>query len=348
MKVLMKGNEALAEAAIRAGCHHFFGYPITPQTELAAYMSKRMPKVGGTYLQAESEIAAINMVLGASAAGVRAMTSSSSPGVSLKGEGVSYIAGSDLPALIINVQRGGPGLGGIQPSQSDYWQATKALGHGDFQLLVFAPSTVQEMVDLVSDAFDTADKYRMPAMILADGMLGQMMEPVELPEEGEKAPVDKPWAACGHQNKREHNIVNSLYLTPEKLESLVKDRFARYEIVKQNEQRAEEYLTEDADVIVVAYGASSRVSRSAVNKAREKGLKVGLIRPITLWPFPVDALKRAASHANHFLAVEMSMGQMVDDVRLAIECKVPVHFYGRTGGMIPTPAEVLTQIEALL
>ena len=348
MKVLMKGNEALAEAAIRAGCHHFFGYPITPQTELAAYMSKRMPKVGGTYLQAESEIAAINMVLGASAAGVRAMTSSSSPGVSLKGEGVSYIAGSDLPALIINVQRGGPGLGGIQPSQSDYWQATKALGHGDFQILVFAPSTVQEMVDLVSDAFDTADKYRMPAMILADGMLGQMMEPVELPEEGAKAPVEKPWAACGHQGKRPHNIVTSLYLTPEKLESLVKERYQRYETVKATEQRAEEYLTEDADVIVVAYGASSRVSRSAVNKAREKGLKVGLIRPITLWPFPVDALKRAASHAKHFLAVEMSMGQMVDDVRLAIECKVPVHFYGRTGGMIPTPAEVLTQIEALL
>ena len=203
-----------------------------------------------------------------------------------------YIAGSDLPALIINVQRGGPGLGGIQPSQSDYWQATKAWAMATSSCWCSPPSTVQEMVDLVSDAFDTADKYRMPAMILADGMLGQMMEPVELPEEGEKAPVDKPWAACGHQNKREHNIVNSLYLTPEKLESLVKDRFARYEIVKQNEQRAEEYLTEDADVIVVAYGASSRVSRSAVNKAREKGLKVGLIRPITLWPFPVDALKR--------------------------------------------------------
>ena len=347
MKVLMKGNEALAEAAIRAGCHHFFGYPITPQTELAAYMSKRMPKIGGTYLQAESEIAAVNMVLGCSAAGLRAMTSSSSPGISLKGEGISYMAGSDLPALIINVQRGGPGLGGIQPSQSDYWQATKALGHGDFQILVFAPSTVQEMVDLVSDAFDTADKYRMPAMILADGMLGQMMEPVELPEEGAKAPVEKPWAACGHQGKRPHNIVNSLYLTPEKLESLVKERYRRYETVKATEQRAEEYLTEDADVIVVAYGASSRVSRSAVNKAREKGLKVGLVRPITLWPFPVDALKRAASHCKQMLVVEMSMGQMVDDVKLAIDCKVPVHFYGRTGGMIPTPAEVLAQLEQL-
>ena len=211
MKVLMKGNEALAEAAIRAGCKHFFGYPITPQTELAAYMSKRMPKIGGTYLQAESEVAAINMVLGASAAGVRAMTSSSSPGISLKSEGISYMAGSDLPALIINVQRGGPGLGGIQPSQADYWQATKATGHGDFQILVFAPSTVQEMVDLVSTAFDAAEHWRMPAMILADGMLGQMMEPVTLPEENGQALPEKDWCADGHQNKREHHVINSLW-----------------------------------------------------------------------------------------------------------------------------------------
>lgn len=348
MKVLMKGNEALAEAAIRAGCHHFFGYPITPQTELAAYMSKRMPKLGGTYLQAESEIAAINMVLGASAAGIRAMTSSSSPGISLKSEGISYMAGSDLPALIINVQRGGPGLGGIQPSQADYWQATKAIGHGDFQVLVFAPSTVQEMVDLVTDAFDAADRYRMPAMILADGMLGQMMEPVSLPEESHKQQVEKPWAACGHEGKRPHNIVNSLYLTPDKLESLVKERYERYETVKAKEQRAEEYLVEDADVVIVAYGASSRVSRGAVNKAREQGLKVGLIRPITLWPFPVDALRRAAGHVKNMLVVEMSMGQMVDDVKLAIDCKTPVHFFGRTGGMIPTPAQVLEEVKKLL
>ena len=348
MKVLMKGNEALAEAAIRAGCHHFFGYPITPQTELAAYMSKRLPKIGGTYLQAESEIAAINMVLGASAAGNRAMTSSSSPGVSLKGEGISYMAGSDLPAVIINVQRGGPGLGGIQPSQADYWQATKATGHGDFQILVFAPSTVQEMVDLISKAFDKADQYRMPAMILADGMLGQMMEPVSLPEESEAPLPEKEWAASGHGGKRPHNIINSLYLTPDKLESLVKERFARYETIKQNEQLAEEYLTEDADLVLVAYGASSRVARSAVNKAREQGKKVGLVRPVTLWPFPADALNRAAGHAKSFLVVEMSMGQMVDDVKLAIDCKVPVQFYGRTGGMIPTPAEVLSEIERIL
>lgn len=347
MKVLMKGNEALAEAAIRAGCKHFFGYPITPQTELAAYMSKRMPKIGGTYLQAESEIAAVNMVLGAAAAGVRAMTSSSSPGISLKSEGISYMAGSDLPALIINVQRGGPGLGGIQPSQSDYWQATKATGHGDFQILVFAPSTVQEMVDLVSTAFDAADRWRMPAMILADGMLGQMMEPVALPDENEKTLPEKDWAANGHQGRREHHVINSLYLTPDKLEDLVVERYQRYRQVKAQEQRAEAYLCDDADIIVTAYGASSRVARTAVNQARERGIKAGLLRPVTLWPFPVDAMRKAAGHAKAFLTVEMSMGQMVDDVRLAIDCQVPVHFFGRTGGIIPTPAEVLGEIEKL-
>ncbi len=348
MKVLMKGNEALAEAAIRAGCKHFFGYPITPQTELAAYMSKRMPKISGTYLQAESEVAAINMVLGASAAGVRAMTSSSSPGISLKSEGISYMAGSDLPALIINVQRGGPGLGGIQPSQADYWQATKATGHGDFQILVFAPSTVQEMVDLVSSAFDAAEHWRMPAMILADGMLGQMMEPVTLPEENGQALPEKDWCADGHQNKREHHVINSLYLTPDKLEDLVVERYQRYEQIKAQEQQAEEYLCEDADLVVTAYGASARVVRSAVDMAREQGLKAGLLRPITLWPFPADAMRKAAEHAKAFLTVEMSMGQMVDDVKLAIDCKVPVHFFGRTGGIIPTPAEVLGEIQKLV
>jgi 2-oxoglutarate ferredoxin oxidoreductase subunit alpha len=343
----MKGNEALAEAAIQAGCRHFFGYPITPQTELAAYMSKKMPKIGGTYLQAESEIAAINMVLGAASAGVRAMTSSSSPGISLKSEGISYLAGSDLPAVIINVQRGGPGLGGIQPSQADYWQATKATGHGDFQILVFAPSTVQEMVDLVSDAFDLADQYRMPAMILADGMLGQMMEPVEIRPATDKKPLEKTWATNGHQGKRVHNVVNSLYLKAQDLERLVKERYQRYETIKQTQQRAEEYLMEDAEYAVVAYGASSRVSRSAVNAARELGIKVGLVRPISLWPFPVDAMQRAADKVKGLLVVEMSMGQMVDDVRLAVNGKKPVEFYGRTGGMIPTPAEVLGAIQKL-
>ena len=344
----MKGNEALAEAAIQAGCRHFFGYPITPQTELAAYMAKRMPKVGGVYLQAESEVAAINMVLGASAAGVRVMTSSSSPGVSLKTEGISYMAGSDLPALICNVQRGGPGLGGIQPSQADYWQATRATGHGDFQIIVLAPSTIQEMIDLVGLGFDLGDQYRTPVMILSDGMLGQMMEPVELPDNQEKVLPEKPWAASGHRNKRPRNILNSLYLTAQTLEDLVVERFKRYEIIKANEQRAEEYCTEDAELVLVAYGASSRICRSAVDQARAKGLKVGLVRPITLWPYPVDAIERQVDHAKAFLAVEMSMGQMVDDVRLAVNGRKPVYFYGRTGGVIPTPGEVLAEVEKIL
>jgi 2-oxoglutarate ferredoxin oxidoreductase subunit alpha len=346
-KVLMKGNEALAEAAIAAGCKLFFGYPITPQTEVAAYMSKRLPKVGGTYLQGESEVASINMVLGASAAGARVMTSTSSPGVSLMSEGISYIAGSDLPALIINVQRGGPGLGGIQPSQADYWQATRSSGHGDFHMIVLAPSTVQEMVDLVSKAFDLGDKYRMPTMVLSDGMLGQMMEPVVLPDSGEKKLPEKPWAACGHQNKREHNVINSLYIEPHVLESIVRERFKKYDEIKETEQRAEEYKMDDAEIVIVAYGASSRVSRSAVDKARKEGIKVGLIRPITLWPYPDKIIRKAIPKAKVFLSVEMSMGQMVDDVRLAVNGERPVQFYGRTGGVIPTPNEILECIKKL-
>lgn len=346
-KVLMKGNEALAEAAIQCGCKHYFGYPITPQTEIAAYMSKRLPKEGGVFLQAESEVAAINMVLGATAAGVRSMTSSSSPGVSLKSEGVSYIAGSDLPALIINVQRGGPGLGGIQPSQSDYWQATKALGHGDFQMFVLAPSTIQEMVDFVPLAFEVGEKYRVPSMILSDGMLGQMMEPVEFPEKKDTAIAEKPWATNGHQNKRPKNIVNSLYIEPEVLENLVKERYERYEKIKAEEQRAEEFMTEDAEIVVVAFGASSRVARSAIKTAREEGIKVGMVRPITLWPFPEKAIEKTIPTAKKYLCVEMNMGQMVDDVRLVVNGRKPVEFFGRTGGVIPTPAEVLDQIRAL-
>lgn len=345
-KVLMKGNEALAEAALRAGCRFFFGYPITPQTELAAYMSKRMPKVGGTFLQAESEIAAINMVYGASAAGARVMTSSSSPGISLKGEGISYMAGADLPGVIINVQRGGPGLGGIQPSQADYWQATRALGHGDFRVVVYAPSTVQEMADLAFTAFDVADQYRTPVMILADGMLGQMMEPVVMPEPRDEQ-VEKPWATTGHKHKRPHNVVNSLYLTADELERLNVERYERYAVIERDEQRAETFLVEDADVVVVAFGASARVARSAVVEARAKGVKAGLIRPITLWPFPVDALEAAVPTAKAFLTVEMNMGQMVDDVRLAVNGRRPVEFFGRTGGVIPTPVEVLAKLEAM-
>lgn len=345
-KFLMKGNEAIAEAAIRNGCIHFFGYPITPQTEVSAYMSKVLPKIGGTFLQAESEIAAINMVLGASSCGVRAMTSSSSPGISLKSEGVSYIAGSDLPCVILNVMRGGPGLGGIQPSQSDYWQATKALGHGDFQLLVFAPATVQEIVDLMGVAFDLAEKYRMPALILADGMLGQMMEPVEFPEKKTELPV-RPWATTGTKGARRPNIINSLYLKPDELERTVVERFKRYETVKANEVRVEEYLTEDAEYVVVAYGATARVVRSAVESARAEGIKVGLIRPITLWPFPEKAIADAAKRVKGMLTVEMSMGQMVEDVRLAANGACSVSFFGRTGGVVPTPAEVLREIKKL-
>lgn len=345
-RVLMKGNEALAEAAIRAGCRHFFGYPITPQTEVSAYMSKRMPKIGGTFLQAESEIAAINMVLGAAAAGVRAMTSSSSPGISLKAEGISYICGSDLPCVILNIQRGGPGLGGIQPSQADYNQATKAPGHGDLHILVFAPSTVQEMVNTVFTAYDLAEKYRMPAMILADGLLGQMMEPVEFPEI-EPHPSDKPWATNGHQNKRPQNVVNSLYLQAQILEDKIIQRFERYREIEKTHTQAEGYLTDDAELLIVAYGASARVVRSAVNTAREEGVKVGLLRPITLWPYPQKELLAAASKAKNILVVEMSMGQMVNDVKLAVNCDIPVHFFGHTGGIIPTPAEVVAQIKAI-
>jgi len=345
-KVLMKGNEAIAEAAVRAGCKCYFGYPITPQSEISAYLSKKMPLVGGTFLQAESEIAAINMVLGAASTGTRAMTSSSSPGISLKSEGISYIAASDLPCVIINVQRGGPGLGGIQPSQSDYWQATKGLGHGDFHVLVYAPASVQEMADLVIRAFDKAEEYRMPAMILADGLLGQMMEPVVFPDIKE-SPHDKSWAADGHKNKRKHNIINSLFLQPDVLENSVVTRYERYKIIEDKETMAESYLCDDADIVVCAFGASARIAKSAVAKARENGIKAGLFRPVTLYPFPERELREASKSAKKLLSVEMSMGQMTDDIRLAINCGKPVLFFGRTGGIIPTPAEVLKKLEEM-
>ena len=343
-KVLMKGNEALAAAALRAGCRFYFGYPITPQTEIAAYMSKVMPRIGGTFLQAESEISAINMLYGAAAAGARAMTSSSSPGISLKGEGISYMAGADLPGVIVNVERGGPGLGSIQPSQQDYWQATRAMGHGDSRHIVYAPSTVQEMADLTYLAFDKADEYRMPVIILADGLLGQMMEAVKLPEEKGELP-EKPWATSGHGGARPHNIANSLYLKPDKLEKSLIARYERYERIEQSEQRFEGFMLEDAEYVVVAFGASARIARSAVLKAREEGISAGLLRPITLWPYPNDALQEMLDHVKAFLSVEMSMGQMIDDIRLAIHDERPVSFYGRTGGMIPTPEGVLAAIE---
>jgi 2-oxoglutarate ferredoxin oxidoreductase subunit alpha len=343
-KVLMKGNEAIAEAAIKAGCMHYFGYPITPQTEIAAYMAKRMPKIGGTFLQAESEIAAINMVYGVSATGYRVMTSSSSPGISLKSEGISYLAGADLPAVIINVQRGGPGLGGIQPSQSDYFQATKGGGHGDFHLIVLAPGNVQEMASLTVKAFELADKYRMPAMILADGTMGQMMEPVEFDFEVTPAP-EKPWATNGTKLQRKHNIVNSLSLVPEELEKFNFERFERYAQVEENEVMYDEYLCDDAEILVTAYGIASRVTKNAVDEARKKGIKVGLIRPITVWPFPKKPFAKMAEKVKHVICVELSMGQMIEDVKLAVECKVPVTLCNRSGGMIPSTEQILAEIE---
>ena len=344
-KVLMKGNEAIAEAAIQSGCKLFFGYPITPQTELSEYMAKQMPKRDGLCLQAESEVAAINMVLGAAASGARVITSSSSPGISLKSEGISYIIGSDLPCVIVNVQRGGPGLGGIQPAQSDYYQATRALGHGDGHAIILAPASVQEMATLTGEAFDLADIYRMPAMILADGALGQMMEPVDFDAKPKRDIPQKSWACCGHGDKRPHNIINSLYIQPEELEDTVIKRFEKYENIQQNEVKYDEYLTSDADIVLVAYGITARIARSAVNMARAQGIKAGLFRPITLWPFPKKQLADLSCTARSFISVEMNMGQMIDDIKLAIECRRPAIHFGRTGGVIPTPDELLCVIK---
>lgn len=346
-KVLMKGNEAIAEAAIKSGCLHYFGYPITPQTEIAEYMAKRMPKVGGLCLQAESEVSAINMIMGAAASGSRCLTSSSSPGVSLKSEGISYIVGCDLPCVIVNVQRGGPGLGGIQPSQQDYYQATKANGHGDEQIIVLAPASVQEMAQLTSEAFDLADIYRMPAMILADGALGQMMEPVDFELTTSRELPEKTWATNGTFGKRKKNIINSLFMNPNELEASIIARYKRYEELAEKETKYEEYKCDDADIVIVAYGITSRICKTAIAAARAKGIKVGLLRPITLYPYPKKPLLKLADSAKHFLVVELNMGQMVDDVKVATECKKPVTFFGRTGGVIPSPAEVLAEIEKI-
>ena len=344
-KVLMKGNEAMAEAAIMAGCKHYFGYPITPQTEVAAYMSKRLPKIdGGVFLQAESEVAAINMVIGVASTGKRVMTSSSSPGISLKSEGISYLAGCDLPALVVNVQRGGPGLGGIQPSQSDYFQATRGGGHGDFHMIVLAPNSVNEMVNLTVKGFDLADKYRMTAMILADGTLGQMMEPVSFDNVAKPESFEKPWATTGTKGERKPNIVNSLALNPEHLENWNLERYERYKLVEENEVMYESYKMEDAEYCVVAFGVASRVSQNAIDAAREKGIKVGMIRPITLWPFPKKPLLEVADRVKEFICVELNMGQMIEDVELAIRCKKPVHSCTRTGGMIPSPEFIYEKI----
>ena len=343
-KVLMKGNEAIAEAAIKAGCRYFFGYPITPQNELPEYMSRRLPEVGGVFLQAESEVAASNMVYGAAGAGARVLTSSSSPGISLKMEGISYIAGAELPAVIVNIMRGGPGLGGIQSSQADYFQATKGGGHGDFRLCVLAPSTVQEAVDLTMEAFEIADRYRNPVMVLGDGIIGQMMEPVQFKKEIDPAELPKKeWATDGARG-RPRNIINSLALDPQDLENHNLVLKAKYEQMKEQEVRYATYLLDDADRAIVAYGTTARIATSAIEMAREQGIRVGLIRPISLFPFPEKIIAEAANRLDSFLTVEMSLGQMVEDVRLAVNGKKPVFFYGRTAGMVPSPEEILEQI----
>ncbi len=346
-KILMRGNEAIAEAAIKAGCRYFFGYPITPQNELPAYMARRLPQEGGVFLQAESEVAAINMVYGAAGAGARVMTSSSSPGISLKQEGISYIAGAELPCVVVNIVRGGPGLGGIQPAQSDYFQATKGGGHGDYKILVLAPQSVQEAVDLTIDAFELADKYRNPVMVLGDGMIGQMMEPVDFKVEIDPKDLpQKEWATVGAKG-RPANVINSLFLQPEKLEEHNWKLAEKYKKMA-DEVRVETDGIEDADYILVAYGTTARIAKSAITMARREGLKVGLIRPITLWPFPSSVIGAASERAHFILSVEMSCGQMVEDVRLSANGRCPVYFFGRTGGIVPTPKEVLNKLHELI
>jgi 2-oxoglutarate/2-oxoacid ferredoxin oxidoreductase subunit alpha len=343
---LMKGNEALAEAAIRAGCNAYFGYPITPQSEILEYLTEHGRERGMIVLQAESEVASINMVYGAAGAGVRVMTSSSSPGVSLMQEGLSYIACAELPCLVVNVNRGGPGLGTIQPSQGDYFQSVKGGGHGDYRLIVLAPSSVQEMAGFVYDAFDLADKYRNPVMILSDGALGQMMEKVEFPEYDPAAHTPpKPWATTGKPKSRERNVITSLHIVPEKMEQINLHLQEKYRRIQEREVRFESVMTEDAEYIVVAYGLVARIAHRAVQLAREQGIKVGLIRPITLFPFPTDPLRKIAEKVKGMLVVEMNAGQMVEDVRLAVEGRVPVRFHGRMGGVIPSPVEVLEVIQ---
>ena len=343
----MKGNEAIAEAAVLGGCRAFFGYPITPQNEIPEYLSWRLPEIGGVFIQAESEVAAINMVYGAAAAGANAMTSSSSPGISLKQEGISYIAGAQLPCVIVNMVRSGPGLGGILPAQGDYFQAVKGGGHGDYKLLVYAPSTLQEAVDIVYNAFDKANQYRIPVMILGDGMLGQMMEAVELPPAKQLDTASKPWAADGKGRGAERKIVNSLYIQAEELEARTIAAYKSYKAMGQAELAYESYLTDDAEIILCAYGSVARIARSAIGLLRAEGFKAGLLRPITLYPFPYDALNELANKdcIKSFLTVELSMGQMLEDVKLGVNGAKPVDFYGRTGGIVTTPEEIVEYVK---
>lgn len=351
----MKGNEALAEAAIRAGMNGYFGYPITPQSEVIEYLAREVPKHKYVVLQAESEIAAVNMLYGAGGAGARVMTSTSSPGYSLMMEGVSYIACAEIPSVFVNVQRGGPGLGTIQPSQGDYFQAVKGGGHGDYRVIVLAPNSVQEMVDHTILAFDLADKYRNPILILTDGAIGQMMEKIELPpmrefKTTEEQREEKPWATNGRKNGRKQNVLTSLNIISEDMERKNNELQAKYKIIEDNEIRIEEYNMDDAEIVINAYGLSSRICKKVVDLGREEGLKVGLLRPITLWPFPKARFSELADKENlkMFMTIEMSVGQMVEDVQLAVNGRKPVYFYGRTGGIVATPEEILEQIKQKL
>jgi len=342
----MQGNEALAEAALRAGMQAYFGYPITPQSEVMEYLSLHAQEHKAVVLQAESELAAINMVYGAAGAGARVMISSSSPGISLMQEGISYMTSAEIPCLVVNVQRGGPGLGTIQPSQADYFQATKGGGHGDYRLLVLAPSSVQEMADLVFEGFRLTEKYRNPVMILADGALGQMMEKVTMPPAGSLPLTGKPWATTGKPPSRERNILTSLHIVPEKMEEINLKLQDKYRKMRQ-EIRSEQVEIEDAEILLVAFGLSARICRKAIEIAREKGIKVGLLRPVTLFPFPTEMLAKIVPNVAAVLTVEMNSGQMVEDVRLAVNGKKPVYFKGRMGGMIPTPDDIVLEIEAI-
>ncbi len=350
-KVLMKGNEALAEGAIRGGCRFFFGYPITPQNEIPEYLSWRLREVGGDFIQAESELAAINMVYGAAGAGARAMTSSSSPGVSLKQEGISYICMAELPCVIINMTRSGPGLGGIQPSQGDYFQATKGGGHGDYRMLTFAPSTVQEAVDILYDAFDKSEKYRVPVFILGDGILGQIMEPVSFkPMKEMPDPETKPYATTGSHHGKDRRIVNSLYIEPEICEPRNLELQAKYKQLQENETQCEEYLCDDAEIIVTGFGSMGRIIRTVVDDLRAEGVKVGMIRPITVYPFPYDVYKKYAAkkEVKAFIDVELNAGQMIEDVRLAVMDKKPVEFLGKLGGFVLSPEEICQKVKEVL
>lgn len=346
MKVLMKGNEAIAEAAIRAGCQAYFGYPITPQTEVLEYMSRRMPELGRTFVQAESELAAINMVYGAACTGTRAMTTTSSPGYSLMQEGISYIAMSFVPCVVVNIMRGGPGLGNIQPAQGDYFQMTKGGGHGDYHMLVLAPATVQETVDLIVESFDLADQYRQPVAVIADGMIGQIMEPVEFPELKEPERPEHPWALTGAKG-RPKNIITSLFLGAENLERESLKLQAIVARIVANEVRYAEYMLDGAEIVVVAYGTAGRIVQTAVKQARAEGIPVGLFRPISVFPFPYDRLREVASQARHILDVELSAGQMIEDVRLATRDALPISFFGKLGGVVPLPDEVLAEIKRI-